>query len=140
MSHKESNLPPVSAEALEAFQAASDDIIKETVKRSLEREDEVIHHGDDAGELITSGITFTTQMLEAAMSMGEIPLLEDELQWAKDRLPHDGVELEHVKVRLQIYRNVVSEKIPAEHSQEINQFIDWMINRQEEIISQEKTP
>lgn len=135
MSHKE-DLPAISPEALESFRENSQLIIKETVRRSLKREEEVSQHGDKAEKLITSGLEFTTKMLEAAMSMGEIPLLEDELTWAKDRLPHDGVEMEHVLTRFKIYRDLVGEKLPPEYATEVTGFIDWMIAHQKEIINQ----
>lgn len=135
MSHKE-DLPAISTEALESFRENSQLIIKETVHRSLKREKEVSQHGDQAEKLITSGLEFTTKMLEAAMSMGEIPLLEDELTWAKDRLPHDGVEMEHILSRFKIYRDVVGEKLPPEYATEVIGFIDWMIAHQKEIIDQ----
>jgi hypothetical protein len=129
-------LPAISVEALESFRENSQLIIKETVRRSLKREEEVSQHGDQAEKLITSGLEFTTKMLEAAMSMGEIPLLEDELTWAKDRLPHDGVEMEHVLTRFKIYRDLVGEKLPPEYATEVTGFIDWMIAHQKEIIDQ----
>jgi hypothetical protein len=130
------DLPAISPEALESFRDNSPAIIKETVARSLKREEEVSQHGDQAEKLITSGLEFTTKMLEAAMSMGELPLLEDELTWAKDRLPHDGVEMEHLLTRFKIYRDVVKENLPPEYADEITDFIDWMITYQKEIIRQ----
>jgi hypothetical protein len=136
MSTKKSNFPknelsPVSLVALTSFQENKDKIIKETVQRSLERVQEVAHHGEIAQELLTAGLDFTTKMIEAALSTGEVALLEDELEWAKDRLPHDGVEMEHVLNRLKIYRDVVNETLPSEYAHEINPFLNWMINYQQ---------
>jgi hypothetical protein len=129
-------LPAISPEALASFKEKSPLIIKETVKRSLKRDKEVAHHGDQAEKLITSGLEFTTRMLEAAMGMGEISLLEDELSWAQDRLPHDGVEMEHVLSRFKIYRDVVKDTLPPEYAAEVNGFIEWMIVHQKEIIDE----
>ena len=127
-------IPGISKEALTEFQESSSLIIRETVIRSLKREDEIVQHGDRAEELLTKGLEFTAQMLEAAMSLGELPLLEDELLWAKDRLPHDGVKMEHVLVRLKIYRELIKESLQEEHTKEITPYLDWMIKRQEELI------
>ncbi|AUB59743.1 MAG: hypothetical protein KO318_03290 [Methanobacterium sp.] len=127
-------LPPISPEALSSFQENSASLIKETVSRSLKRDHEVVHHGEKAPELLTTGLEFTTKMLEAAMSMGEVALLEDELKWAKERLPHDGVKMEHVLHRFKIYRDVVQEILPSEYATEITAFMDWMINYQQAMI------
>lgn len=120
-------LPPISPEALASFQVNKEFLIKKTVQRSLQREHEVAHLGESAQDLLTAGMQFTTQMLEAAMSMGEVALLEDELEWAQDRLPHDGVEMEHVLNRLKILCDVTRETLPPEQANEINEFIKWMI-------------
>jgi len=97
--------------------------------------DEIAHHGQEAQQLISSGIRFTTKMLTTAMATGEISLLEDQLTWAKDRLRHEGVKPEHLLHRLQIYSDVVQEILPEYQAQEINQFIKWMIQRQQELMN-----
>lgn len=125
----------ISKDALNAFISASPYIIKETVNRSMERKSEVLQYGEDAEQILTTGLEFTTRMLETAMALGEISILEDELSWARDRLPHDNVELEHILQRFKIYREVLNEQIEPEHCQEINPFLDWMIIRQKEIIA-----
>lgn len=128
------NIPAISQESMSAFKEASPKIIKETVILSLEREDEVLQLGNDAKEILTAGLKFTTQMLESAMYMGEIPILEDELLWAKDKLPDDGVEMEHILVRLRIYREIIIKNLSLEYVHEIIPFVDWMIERQNELI------
>jgi hypothetical protein len=129
----------VSAEALAAFRAASQSIVDRVVARSLAHRDDVVQHGEAAGPLITSGIRFTTQMLEAAMAVGEVALLEDQLAWALDRLPH-GVSPEHVLKRFRIYGEVVQELLPAQYAAEILPFVDWLIARQQAVMPQESLP
>jgi len=124
----------ISVEALSAFRKASSVIIQETVARSLERKDELIQHGENSENLLTAGLEFTTRMLDAAMATGEIPLLEDELTWARERLPHEGVAPQHVLSRLRIYRDVVNEILAPEYAREVTQFLDWMISRQQDLI------
>jgi len=130
-------LPPISPEALASFHENRDTLIRETVTRSLKRDHEVLQHGEKAPKLLTIGLDFTTKMLEAAMSMGEVALLEDELKWAKDRLPHDGVEMEQVLHRFKIYRDVIQETLPLEYANEITAFMDWMINYQQALMKQD---
>ncbi len=124
--------PPVSSEALKSFKEHSPHIIKNTVNISLERSDEVVQHGDHARELLSSGMEFTTRMLETAMLLGEVSILEDQLSWACNRLPHDGVALEHILIRLEIYRGQIREALPEEYVSEITHYIDWMIEWQKE--------
>ena len=125
---------PVSDAALAAFRKEKKTIIQEVTTRSLRQRDEVAHHGEKAEQLIRSGIEFTTRMLEAAMVMGEVALLEDQLAWAMERLPHDGVSPEYVLNRFCTYREVVEEHLPAAHSSEIIRFLEWMITRQRELL------
>ncbi len=130
------DLPAISPQAMASFQEHSQQIINETVFRSLKREEEVVQHGEGAKEVLTAGLGFFTQNLEAAMSLGEVALLEDVLVWAKDRLPHDGVAMEHVLSRFKIYRGVVMEILPEEYAKEVIIYIDWMISYQKDIIGQ----
>lgn len=127
--------PPVSSEALKSFKEYSPQIIRNTVNISLKRTDEVAQHGDQARELLSTGMEFTTRMLESAMLMGEISILEDQLSWACDRLPHDGVALEHILIRLDIYREQIRDVLPEEYASEIIPYLDWMIEWQKEFLN-----
>ncbi|QUH22291.1 hypothetical protein HYG87_00175 [Methanobacterium alkalithermotolerans] len=126
--------PPVSPEALKSFKEHSPDIIKNTVNISMKRSDEVDQHGDQARELLTIGMEFTTRMLESAMSLGEVSILEYQLNWACDRLPHDGVALKHILIRLEIYREQIIEALTEEYASEITLYLDWMITWQKDYI------
>lgn len=132
------DLTPISTEALISFKEHIPEIIKETVNRSLKREEEVAHHGEKGREVLTSGIGFLTRNLEAAMSMGEVAFLEDQLIWAQDRLPHDGVESEHLLSRFKIYREVILKTLTPAHAAEITGYIDWMISFQQGLIERRK--
>jgi hypothetical protein len=120
---------------LAAYRAATPTIIEETVARAVTRRHEVAHHGDRAAALIRTGMEFTTRMMGTAMAMGETSLLEDQLTWARDRLPHDGVEREHILSRFQIFRDVVQETLEPEHAAEVVPFIEWMMARQADIVA-----
>ena len=132
----EGSIPAVSAETLAAFRENQETVIEKVTERSLAREHEVAHHGDDAERLIKSGLTFTTRMLDAAMAVGEVSLLEDQMTWAMERLPHDGVVPQHILNRLRIYREVVREMLPERHASEIEPYVTWMINRLEELLEE----
>ena len=123
-------LRPLSTKALSAFRSAQGDIAREVVRRCLTRTEQVAHHGDDAQDLLTKGMDFVMRMLDSAMAVGEVALLEDELAWARQRLPHDGVSAEHVLTRFQILGQVVSEMLPDEAAAEVIPYLDWLVERQ----------
>jgi hypothetical protein len=131
---QEKELPMISKEALTSFQENKQKIIKETVNRSLKRQEEVEHHGQKAREILIAGLGFMTQNLEVAMTLGEVTFLHDQLNWARDRLPHDGVSMEHLLSRFQIYRDLVKETMSRQHSHEVIKYIDWMIEQQQKNI------
>jgi hypothetical protein len=130
-------LPPVDHDALSAFKSARQSINEQVVQRALQRPKETAQHGDQAAEMISSGIEFTTRMLENTMPTGQTALLEDQLAWALDRLPHDGVAPEHVLSRFTIYAGVVAELLETKDAQQINRYLEWMINRLEVMIDGE---
>ena len=131
---QEKELTKISKEALTSFQEHKQQIIIETVNRSLQRPEEVEHHGQKARDILTAGLGFMTQNLEVAMTLGEVTFLEDQLNWARDRLPHDGVSMEHLLSRFKIYRDVVKETMSRKHSDEVIKYIDWMIEHQQKNI------
>lgn len=130
------SLVPLTPAALDAFRQARPEIIRRVVARSMEHEDQVAHHGQEAQRLLTSGIEFTTRMLDSAMTVGHGALLEDQMTWAQDRLPHDGVEPEHLLTRFKIYEDVVGELLPAEVAAQVNAYLQWMIARQKELLGE----
>ncbi len=125
------DLPAISPQALKAFRAAAPEIIKETMQQSMRCKEDIAQHGDQAESLITAGLGFTTHMLDSVMAFGATALMTDELTWAADRLPHDGVTMQQVTNRLKIYRQIVIDKLSPGDSHEVAEYIDWMIVRLE---------
>lgn len=123
----------VSTAALEAFRGLSARIISETTARALAKSEDVAQHGADAPRLIASGIQFTVRMLDAAMASGEDALLEDELHWALDRLPNDGVSAEQILSRFAMMREVVNGCIPPGPAAEVVAAVRWMERRLREL-------
>ncbi len=101
-------------------------MVAETAARALARKEDVAHHGAEAPRLITAGIEVTVRMLDAAMAAGESALLEDQLRWSLDRLPHDGVSTEQILSRFALLREVVKERMPAALATEVTRVIEWM--------------
>ena len=128
----------VRPETLQLFNQHKQDIIRKVVNISLQRQEEVTHHGIKAKQVITSGINFTTKMLESAIMTEDVSLLHDQIIWAMDRLPHDGVRPEFILNRFNIYADVVNEILPEDNSFEINQYIYWMQSKLKELIKEQK--
>ncbi len=123
----------ISEDALNAFRENQETIIDDTVERALAKREDVEHHGPDAERVIRAGLEYTSRMLDAVLTTGEAALMEQQLRWAQSRLPHDGVQPEHILSRLRIYRAVVQEVLPEKHAGEITRVLDWMIERHQEI-------
>jgi hypothetical protein len=120
------DIAPVSHNTLEAFKLEMPLIQKEVVRRSLEREDEIEHHGQEAERIMEAGVGFVTRMLEAAMTVGGTSLLDDQAAWARNRLPHEGVRMQHIINRLTIYSDVVGEMMSSQQVEEIVPYIEHL--------------
>lgn len=131
-------IKPISPQAMHSFQNEKNHIIKKAVEQSMERSEEIIHHGNNAKQILSSGYTFTMEMLEAAMLVGELDLLKDQMNWAQKRLPHDGVYPSHIFNRLKILDAVISQIIPYEYTTEIHPYLQWMIDEQKKVLDYEK--
>lgn len=127
--------PPVTKETISAFHAAAEAITWNTVERALAYPEEVTHHGRDASGLLYQGLLFTTKGLETALAFHTCDLLADQLRWGFDRLQHHEVTAYHVLHRLQLYRDAVTAVLPAEHANEVNAYVQWMIDYQRGLMS-----
>jgi len=87
--------------------------------------------GNTAEEKIRSGLDFTIEVLISVMSLGDVNLLEDQLNWAKDRLPHDGIEPEHIMENMKILAGVINELMTKTDADSIAPYMQWMIKRME---------
>lgn len=64
-----------------------------------------------AGEKVKAGVLFTLRMLEAVAAVGDGILLEDQMRWALDRLPHDGIPPRMLARNLEVLREVLREEM-----------------------------
>lgn len=128
-------LKPVSPAALAAYRKHKTRIVENVVARALEQPAEVAQHGDDAERIVTAGIEFTAQVLESVMQVGDPALLDYQLSWAQDRLPHDGVSPAFVLSRFRNFADSVAQTLAPEHAQEVNQWVNWLINRQQALVN-----
>jgi len=126
-------LGPVSRDVLLALEDAQSDVVRTVVQRAVARTAALAGDSVD-GRVISQGMTFVLRMLSAAMGVGAIALLDDELSWGWDRLPHDGVSPEHVLANFGLLRQVLDERLAPQHAAAIAPYVEWMITRQAEMI------
>ncbi len=135
--------PPRPPEAalhitLKAFQQARWRIIQYATARALTYDNEVAPLGSRAEQIIAAGFEFTTRMLETAMALQHPTLLEQQLAWGNQRQPHDGVTSAHLLSRFQLYAEAVNAVLPTDHAAAVNQYVHWMIARQQEFVDQSR--
>jgi methanogenic corrinoid protein MtbC1 len=120
------HLISVSKETLMEFRKEVPEIIREAVRQSMTCKNDIVQHGDQAESILTAGFEFTVRMLDAAMYAGESSILEDQLKWASERLPHDGVSMAQVLTRFRILRSIVLSRLSKKGGKEVARYIDWM--------------
>lgn len=119
---------PVSKVTLQAFKDQSDAIIQDVVARALTIRELVAGHGERAEQVFSAG-------LQTAIVLHNTALLDWQMNWANSRLRHNGVLPEHILAHLEIYAEVVAQRLPAEQAQAINQFVEYMIDVQRALIA-----
>jgi hypothetical protein len=122
--------PNVSPEAQAAFKKNQPKIIEQLVARLLAEPGQFDHLGNQAESTLKAGFEFTSSSLEACMLMNDASLLINQLSWAKDRLPHDGISMERMLKNLQVYCDVITQVLPAAYAAEIVQMIEQMMAAQ----------
>jgi len=111
--------PDISKEAQKEFKQNKQRIIDSLVERLLAEPGAFDHLGEQAENTLRAGFEFTSSSLEACMQINDMSLLANQLSWAKDRLPHDGISMDRMQKNIQEYCRVISEVIPQPYAVEI---------------------
>ena len=128
-------LLPITAHAMSSFLQQKDTIIKNAVDEAVRYEDDMPYDSMKKETIIRYGFEYTTRMLEAVMAVGEIALFEDQITWAQDRLPHDGVQSKNILRLFKIYSKHISTSLSEQDASEIQPYMSWLIKRQEQLMS-----
>ena len=128
------SVPNISNEAQVAFTKHKQKINETLVTRLLTEHGQFDHLGDQAESILMAGSEFTSSNLEACMLMNDSSLLIDQLRWAKDRLPHDGINMDRMLKNLDVYCEVITEFLPEAYSREIVNLVKQMITVAQEIM------
>jgi hypothetical protein len=130
----ELNMPStVDSSTIASFKKLKNSIIDQTVADIMRHTRYMEELGSAAEEKIRSGLDFTIEVLISVMSLGDKNLLEDQLTWAKDRLPHDGVQSDHIMENLKLLAGVIKDLMTEKDAESIVPYVEWMIKRMEQV-------
>ncbi|MBK8048203.1 MAG: hypothetical protein IPK16_14425 [Anaerolineales bacterium] len=119
----------VSPSTVANFLAHRQQIVRETAARSLVRTT-ISHQNADAYRLLAVGLDFTTQALAVAMQLTNTSILDQQLQWANERLLYDGAGAEQLIARFQLLADVVRETLDVHDAQAVNRYVEYLIYRE----------
>lgn len=132
----QNNLTPCSKEALDYFKEHEKEINTEVMKQIKSGKNELSFTGSNEKQKIMAGFQMVHSVLASIMQVGDTALLSDQLNWAKERLPHEGFDPKHVLNNFKIYFNVLKDVLPKIYADEILPYIKWIIEFQETLIQQ----
>lgn len=118
----------ISQGAMKAFNSEKNQIETAVVNRSMKDKEDIIQHGENAENILTSGINFTSEIMASIMMTGDPELLKDQISWSNERLVYDGVKPKHIKKRLRYFIIEIEDRLPEEYASEIAPYFKWMIN------------
>jgi hypothetical protein len=123
----------VDRSTIASFKKLKNSIIDQAVADIMRYTKSMEELGSAAEEKIRSGLGFTIEILISVMSLGDKNLLEDQLNWAKDRLPHDGVQPDHIMENMKILAGVINDLMTEKDAESIVPYMEWMIKRMEQV-------
>jgi hypothetical protein len=132
------SIQQVSQTALTEYRQLLGRIIEDVVENTLQNSTQ---DGKDLNHinLLPAGFEFTLKMLDGAASVGDLALLEDQLQWAMHRLPHQGIMPDHLLKRFQLLAIIMEEVLSEPSWDEFQPYVQWMVTRQLELVAEFQT-
>ena len=120
---------PVSSEVLKEFGGKKDEIMKQTLVSWINKSEMQGLEINDISEKYRAGLVFTLDMLATAMMLNDPNLLEDQINWAVIRLPHDGISRTEMIENLLILRGEVKSIMSMVNQKPVVVYLDWMIEK-----------
>lgn len=121
-----------TAAALEEFRKEKDDLVAEIISRRMESNAEFEHLGGKANDIMVAGFGFLNRMLETVLEFDEFAIMEHQLEWSENRLPHDGVSVPMLLNNIRAYRQVVEEDLSPAGGREVLRVFDRIVARLED--------
>ena len=119
--------PNVSVAAQAAFRKNHSQIIDSSVAKLLAEPGAYDHLGEQAEQILRAGFEFTSSSIEACLQVNNLSLLIDQLRWAQDRLPHDGIRMDQMAHSLVVYCQVIREYLAQNQADEIISVVHTII-------------
>lgn len=126
-------LKPVSSFSLAVLDEATPDLKREIEKRYWDAVSDQKHAEQFSRKKFQTGVDYVMMFLTSFVKFGDLSLMEDQLQWSRDRLPEDNFSLEEVQRSFLIISDVFQDLLPEKVWSEVNPYLEWMIARQEEV-------
>jgi hypothetical protein len=90
--------------------------------------------GAEVGSMVRKGLGFVSKMLRSTMTYGIEKIVQDELAWGKTTLPGHGVSMTMVLNNFERYNTAFKNRLSLEAYEEVQPYIESMINRQNIIV------
>lgn len=126
-------LKPVSSFSLAVLEEASPELKREIEKRYWSSVSDQKHADAFPREKYQAGVDFVMMFLTSFLKYGDPSLMEDQLEWSRDRLPQDNFSLEEIQRSFKIISKVFQDLLPEKVWSELNPYLTWMIERQQEV-------
>ncbi len=83
----------------------------------------------DGPKVLDAGLDFILKGFASAMEMGELNILNYQIDWGMQRLPHDGVTPMNVLHTFRLVGEVVDELLQPAHARQVRAYVDWSVTK-----------
>ena len=125
-----SNLPTVSPDVIKAFGKKRYALVQKAVAKILDYQDWQPILGPNAEDILTSGMSFTAETMEAIMAMSSPAIIDQQVSWGKDYLTGVGITADMVLKNMEILAEVTAETFPENTYPGLVNWMQIMIEKQ----------
>jgi len=131
-----SNLPTVSPDVIKAFGKNRFALVQKAVAKILEYQDWQSILGPKAEDILTSGMSFTAETMEAIMAMSSPEIIDQQVSWGKDYLTGVGITADMVLKNMEILAEVTTETFPEDKYAGLANWMKIMIAKQRKALDE----
>ena len=121
--------PIMSKETHKAGRELNDNIdllVSETVKYFEEHPERYIHLGENRQQILHDGMRYVISMLANILMFDAGEMLQQQLDWAAIRSPHDGISISLMVTHLEEFCIVADKYLTPASATEIEVVVNWM--------------
>ncbi len=131
-----SNLPTVSPDVIKAFGKNRFALVQKAVAKILDYQDWQSVLGPRAEDILTSGMSFTAETMEAIMAMSSPEIIDQQVSWGKDYLTGVGITADMVLKNMEILAEVTTETFPEDKYAGLANWMKIMIAKQRKALEE----